>query len=77
MLYILRRWLRLAHTRRLFFSYAVLTPAALKFFVAYADGAVESLWSIDQYFEFVLVLMLSTGLAFQVRSLPPWCIVQV
>jgi hypothetical protein len=29
-------------------------------------GAVESLWSIDQYFEFVLVLMLSTGLAFQV-----------
>jgi len=25
-----------------------------------------SLWSIDQYFEFVLVLMLSTGLAFQV-----------
>jgi len=50
----------------LFFSYSVLTPAALKFFVAYADGAVESLWSIDQYFEFVLVLMLSTGLAFQV-----------
>merc|ERR1712100_833643 len=30
------------------------------------DGAVESLWSIDQYFEFVLVLMLSTGLSFQV-----------
>lgn len=50
----------------LFFSYEVLTPAALNFFVAYADGAVESLWSIDQYFEFVLVLMLSTGLSFQV-----------
>ena len=48
------------------FSYAVLTPAALNFFVNYADGAVESLWSIDQYFEFVLVLMFSTGLAFQV-----------
>jgi sec-independent protein translocase protein TatC len=48
------------------FSYSVLTPAALKFFVAYADTAVESLWSIDQYFEFVLVLMLSTGLSFQV-----------
>ena len=45
----------------------MLTPAALNFFVTYADGAVESLWSIDQYFEFVLVLMLSTGLAFQVR----------
>lgn len=50
----------------LLFSYEVLTPAALNFFVSYADGAVESLWSIDQYFEFVLVLMLSTGLAFQV-----------
>ncbi|CAL4925905.1 unnamed protein product [Urochloa decumbens] len=30
------------------------------------DGAVESLWSIDQYFEFILVLMFSTGLSFQV-----------
>lgn len=50
----------------LLFSYEILTPAALNFFVSYADGAVESLWSIDQYFEFVLVLMLSTGLSFQV-----------
>ncbi|XP_073283127.1 sec-independent protein translocase protein TATC, chloroplastic-like [Primulina huaijiensis] len=48
------------------FSYYVLTPAALTFFVSYAEGVVESLWSIDQYFEFVLVLMLSTGLSFQV-----------
>ena len=51
---------------RLLFSYEVLSPAALTFFVSYAEGAVESLWSIDQYFEFILVLMLSTGLAFQV-----------
>ncbi|CAN6549540.1 unnamed protein product [Malus baccata var. baccata] len=48
------------------FSYMVLTPAALNFFVTYAEGVVESLWSIDQYFEFVLVLMFSTGLSFQV-----------
>ncbi|XP_073023924.1 sec-independent protein translocase protein TATC, chloroplastic [Primulina eburnea] len=48
------------------FSYYVLAPAALTFFVSYAEGVVESLWSIDQYFEFVLVLMLSTGLSFQV-----------
>ncbi|GFP84706.1 sec-independent protein translocase protein tatc chloroplastic [Phtheirospermum japonicum] len=48
------------------FSYYVLTPAALNFFVSYAEGVVESLWSIDQYFEFVLVLMLSTGLSFQI-----------
>ncbi|EPS72051.1 hypothetical protein M569_02709, partial [Genlisea aurea] len=48
------------------FSYYVLTPAALTFFVSYAEGVVESLWSIDQYFEFVLILMFSTGLSFQV-----------
>ncbi|CAH9139855.1 unnamed protein product [Cuscuta epithymum] len=48
------------------FSYYVLTPAALNFFVNYAEGVVESIWSIDQYFEFVLVLMFSTGLSFQV-----------
>lgn len=50
----------------LVFSYEILTPAALNFFVSYAEGAVESLWSIDQYFQFVIVLMLSTGLSFQV-----------
>ena len=55
----------------LLFSYEILTPAALKFFVSYAEGAVESFWSIDQYFEFVLVLMLSTGLSFQVHSPRP------
>ncbi|KAJ7538022.1 hypothetical protein O6H91_11G031400 [Diphasiastrum complanatum] len=50
----------------LVFSYSVLTPAALNFFVSYAEGVVESFWSIDQYFEFILVLLFSTGLAFQV-----------
>lgn len=54
----------------IFFSYTVLSPAALNFFVNYADGAVESLWSIDQYFEFILVLMFSTGLSFQVNKSP-------
>jgi len=49
-----------------YFSYQILAPAALNFFVNYADGAVESIWSIDQYFEFIFVLMLSTGLSFQV-----------
>ncbi|CAI5981011.1 unnamed protein product [Closterium sp. NIES-65] len=48
------------------FSYSVLTPAALNFFISYAEGVVESLWSIDQYFEFVLLLMFSTGISFQV-----------
>ena len=37
-----------------------------QFFIGYSNEAVESLWSIDQYFEFVLVLLFSTGLSFQV-----------
>jgi sec-independent protein translocase protein TatC len=50
----------------IYFAYNTLTPAALKFFIGYSSDAVESLWSIDQYFEFVLVLLFSTGLSFQV-----------
>ena len=62
---------------RLVFAYQILTPAALQFFVQYADGAVESLWSIDQYVEFVLVLLLSTGLSFQVIITSGyWCMTQ-
>ena len=57
------------------FSYAVLAPAALNFFVNYAADAVESIWSIDQYFEFVLVLMLSTGLSFQARLFINHCLI--
>ncbi|KAI3717498.1 hypothetical protein L1987_69152 [Smallanthus sonchifolius] len=37
-----------------------------EFFFTTIKGVVESLWSIDQYFEFILVLMFSTGLSFQV-----------
>merc|ERR1712078_811430 len=56
----------LTRAERKFLGPIVLGSSALFFFVSYADGAVESLWSIDQYFEFVLVLLLSTGLSFQV-----------
>lgn len=50
----------------LLFAYWVLTPAALTFFMNYGEDVVESLWSIEKYFEFILVLMFCTGLAFQV-----------
>lgn len=50
----------------LFFAYVALIPAALNFFISYGADVVEQLWSIDRYFEFVLLLMFSTGLAFQV-----------
>lgn len=48
------------------FAYAALIPAALNFFINYGEGVVEQLWSIDRYFEFVLLLLFSTGLAFQI-----------
>lgn len=48
------------------FAYLLLIPAALNFFINYGADVVEQIWSIDKYFEFVLLLMFSTGLAFQV-----------
>lgn len=48
------------------FAYIALIPAALNFFVNYGADVVEQLWSIDRYFEFVLLLLFSTGLAFQI-----------
>ena len=48
------------------FSYWALIPAALNFFITYGGDVVEQSWSIDRYFEFVLLLMFSTGIAFQI-----------
>jgi sec-independent protein translocase protein TatC len=48
------------------FAYYLLIPAALNFFINYGANVVEQLWSIDKYFQFVLLLMFSTGLAFQI-----------
>lgn len=50
----------------LIFAYLLLIPAALNFFINYGEGVVEQIWSIDKYFEFVLLLLFSTGLAFQI-----------
>ncbi|MEA5599137.1 twin-arginine translocase subunit TatC [Rivularia sp. UHCC 0363] len=50
----------------LVFAYLALIPAALNFFITYGADVVEQSWSIDKYFEFVLLLLFSTGLAFQI-----------
>jgi len=50
----------------LIFAYLLLIPAALNFFISYGEDVVDQLWSIDKYFEFVLLLLFSTGLAFQI-----------
>jgi sec-independent protein translocase protein TatC len=51
------------------FSYSTLIPAALNFFLNYSEEVLEPFWSFDQYFEFILVLFYSTGLAFQIPIL--------
>jgi sec-independent protein translocase protein TatC len=48
------------------FSYFFLVPAALRFFITYGSEVVEPFWSFDQYFDFIGVLIFTTGLAFQV-----------
>lgn len=50
----------------LVFSYFLLIPIALKFFIFYGSGVVEPFWSFDRYFDFVAVLLFTTGIAFQV-----------
>lgn len=51
------------------FAYAVLSPAALGFFLSYSEDVIESQFSIDQYFEFIISMGFATGLAFQVPVL--------
>ena len=53
----------------LLFSYFLLVPAALKFFISYGSEVVEPFWSFDQYFDFIAVLLFATGLAFQVPAI--------
>ena len=46
-------------------GYFLLAPAALNFFINYGSDVVEPFWSFEQYFEFILILLFSTVLAFQ------------
>ena len=50
----------------IFFSYFVLTPAALTFLLSYGSEVIEPLWSFDEYFSFIITLFFSTGLIFQI-----------
>jgi sec-independent protein translocase protein TatC len=51
------------------FAYYLLIPAALNFLIGYGADVVEQAWSIDRYFEFVLVLLFATGLLFELPVL--------
>jgi len=51
------------------FAWGALLPAALRFLVSYGADVVEPIWSIERYLDFVLLLMVATGLAFQLPVL--------
>ena len=51
------------------FAWWALVPAALRFLMSYGADVVEPIWSIERYLDFVLLLMLATGLAFQLPVL--------
>ena len=53
----------------LLFSWWLLVPAAISFFIKFGADIVEPIWSIERYFDFVLLLMASTALAFQLPVL--------
>nr|YP_010198623.1 Sec-independent protein translocase component TatC [Gracilaria pacifica]UAD87039.1 Sec-independent protein translocase component TatC [Gracilaria pacifica] len=48
------------------FAYKILAPAALQFLISYGNEIVEPIWSFEQYFNFILLLLFSTGIAFQI-----------
>nr|YP_010851430.1 Sec-independent protein translocase componentTatC [Echinothamnion hookeri]WGH14350.1 Sec-independent protein translocase componentTatC [Echinothamnion hookeri] len=50
----------------IFFSYTFLIPITLKFLISYGSELIEPIWSFDEYFNFITIIMLSTGLCFQI-----------
>ena len=49
----------------LYFSY-FSRSGSITIFINYSSEVVEPFWSFDQYFDFIAVLIFTTGLAFQV-----------
>ena len=47
------------------FSYFILIPAALNFFIFYSSEVLEPFLSFEEYYNFVSGLFISTGLVFQ------------
>nr|ARW60616.1 Sec-independent protein translocase component TatC [Polysiphonia sp.] len=48
------------------FSYKVLIPITLKFLINYGSDMIEPIWSFNEYCNFITLIILSTGICFQV-----------
>lgn len=51
------------------FAYVAILPTAFRFFAGFGTKAIENAIAIDYYFEFLLTLMLATGLVFELPML--------
>lgn len=47
------------------FSYFLVLPAAIKFFIGFATGGLQPLFSIGQYIDFVIAMLLPFGVIFE------------
>ena len=50
----------------LFFSYQILVPITLNFLINYGSDIIEPIWSFEEYFNFIILLLFSTGISFQI-----------
>nr|ARW68311.1 Sec-independent protein translocase component TatC [Chondria sp. (in: red algae)] len=48
------------------FSYKILIPITLKFLINYGSDIVEPIWSFAEYFNFIILILFSTGISFQI-----------
>ena len=54
----------------LLFSWWILVPAAINFFINFGADIVEPTWSIERYFDFVLLLPFVLGCLISLLLLP-------
>nr|YP_009399726.1 Sec-independent protein translocase component TatC [Digenea simplex]ARW69545.1 Sec-independent protein translocase component TatC [Digenea simplex] len=51
------------------FSYQILIPITLNFLIQYGSDIIEPIWSFEEYFNFILLIVFSTGISFQIPVL--------
>lgn len=51
------------------FAYKILIPITLKFLINYGSDIVEPIWSFEEYFNFIILLLFSVGISFQIPIL--------
>nr|YP_009398695.1 Sec-independent protein translocase component TatC [Kuetzingia canaliculata]ARW67881.1 Sec-independent protein translocase component TatC [Kuetzingia canaliculata] len=48
------------------FSYYTLIPITLNFLIKYGSDIIEPIWSFEEYFNFITLILFSTGISFQI-----------